>query len=110
MTKPIDQDAVKQVLAIIRGHAKLAGYRVDVMAGGYIATRLEWRRGTNSTTDAEGYHFVTLKALYWFILEKQARWMCSHTNAELPAWIKAKDQAEAEALENFPQIGERPDG
>ena len=105
----IDREKIERALAIIRSHAKLAGYRIEAMSGGYIATRLEWRRGTNSTTDAEQYHFATLKSLYWFILEKQARWMCSHTGAELPEWIRRKD-AEEEAAEApreiFPESGE----
>jgi hypothetical protein len=105
----IDPEKIERALKAIRSHAKLAGYRIEAMSGGYIATRLEWRRGTSSTTDAEQYHFATLKSLYWFILEKQARWMCSHTGAELPEWIRRKD-AEEEAAEApreiFPESGE----
>jgi len=107
----IDREKIERALAIIRSHAKLAGYRIEAMSGGYIATRLEWRRGTNSTTDAEQYHFATLKSLYWFILEKQARWMCSHTGAELPEWIRRKDAEEAfdeATLGNFPESCEPP--
>lgn len=104
-----DREAIERAIEIIRGHAKLAGFRVDLVGGGYIAVRLNWDRASKTNRDGESFHFATLKALHAFILEAQARWVCAHTGADLPEWIQAKDRAEAEARENFSQIGEHPD-